>query len=142
MVYIYAYIRKEISNTQYRKFHLLQNPKSHLRYISVSHISVDGQWSKWSDFTQCTQSCGFGKQHRTRRCDAPSPQHGGKFCVGTDIDLVEGCNPYPCPSKEHILFLFQGLSGITFSPLRLRMMPFCRSENDQKVGLSSRAFSF
>ena len=66
---------------------------------SFVFVSVDGQWSEWSDFTECTQTCGFGQQHRTRRCDNPPPQHGGGYCVGTDIDFVEGCNPYPCPSN-------------------------------------------
>ena len=49
--------------------------------------------------TPCTKSCGFGRTERTRTCTAPAPKHGGRDCVGTPIEIIEGCNPYPCPGE-------------------------------------------
>ncbi|XP_066928617.1 uncharacterized protein [Clytia hemisphaerica] len=64
---------------------------------NVFQCPVNGQWSSWSRMTPCTKTCGFGSTQRTRTCTAPAPRHGGRDCVGTPIEIIEGCNPYPCP---------------------------------------------
>ncbi|XP_022085585.1 uncharacterized protein LOC110976537 [Acanthaster planci] len=49
--------------------------------------SVDGQWSGWSDWTECSAVCGPGKQTRYRLCDSPPPAgDDGLPCEGAMTD--------------------------------------------------------
>ncbi|KAI8745416.1 hemicentin-1-like [Biomphalaria glabrata] len=57
---------------------------------------VDGGWGEWSDYTECSSSCGTGTSKRTRHCDTPVPLHGGKDCVGSDI-MTKKCEIVKCP---------------------------------------------
>uniref|UniRef100_A0A7M5UY58 Uncharacterized protein n=1 Tax=Clytia hemisphaerica TaxID=252671 RepID=A0A7M5UY58_9CNID len=57
---------------------------------------VDGGWSSWSGFSSCTLSCGSGTQYRTRACDNPASQYGGKHCEGYERE-EKSCNTNPCP---------------------------------------------
>lgn len=67
---------------------------------------VHGQWSQWSELSNCTKSCGFGDRLRTRTCTDPAPKFGGKDCEGgVDTEAFEGCNPMPCPSMKYFLML-------------------------------------
>lgn len=61
---------------------------------------IDGEYTKWSVFTPCTKSCGTGQKTRIRLCSNPAPQHGGKPCVGSFIDVQE-CGTDPCPIDGH-----------------------------------------
>ena len=60
-------------------------------------LSVDGNWSPWSEWTECTVTCNTGKRSRARMCDNPEPQFGGKHC-GNDGDEDQECGTIPCPS--------------------------------------------
>lgn len=41
---------------------------------------INGGYSEWSDYSACSVSCNSGKETRTRMCNRPPPQHGGKDC--------------------------------------------------------------
>ncbi|XP_062508274.1 SCO-spondin-like [Corticium candelabrum] len=56
---------------------------------------VNGSWSEWSNFTQCTKTCGGGQQTKFRRCDNPRPWNNGRYCVGHDIETIS-CNKECC----------------------------------------------
>ncbi|XP_065934945.1 uncharacterized protein [Magallana gigas] len=56
---------------------------------------VDGGYSEWSSWTECTVTCGGGTSMRRRTCTNPSPQHGGKQCEGEANVTVE-CNTNSC----------------------------------------------
>lgn len=58
---------------------------------------VDGQWAGWSEWTDCSLTCGIGKTERNRTCSDPKPQNGGSSCTGSD-DEVKMCNIISCPS--------------------------------------------
>lgn len=60
------------------------------------HCPVDGRFSDWTMWSQCSLSCGGGLKTRLRRCDNPLPQYGGKQCIGTNEDF-SSCNSQPCP---------------------------------------------
>ncbi|XP_048736194.2 coadhesin-like [Ostrea edulis] len=57
---------------------------------------VDGGWSVWSDYKQCSVSCGGGHRLRHRSCDNPPPSYGGQDCPGNSTES-EMCNISPCP---------------------------------------------
>ena len=62
-------------------------------------FSVDGNWGEWGEWSTCTKTCKGGKQSRTRECNSPAPQHGGKKCDG-EAQESQVCNQnVPCPSE-------------------------------------------
>ncbi|XP_069120192.1 cell surface hyaluronidase-like [Argopecten irradians] len=61
----------------------------------VSREVVDGGFSEWSEWLECTAMCGGGKSVRNRKCDNPSPQNGGHDCVG-ESEGIKDCNTHRC----------------------------------------------
>ncbi|XP_060563197.1 SCO-spondin-like [Ruditapes philippinarum] len=59
-------------------------------------IDLDGSWGSWSDFANCSRTCGNGVQHRHRQCNNPAPQNGGQNCTGSAQDF-RACATFPCP---------------------------------------------
>lgn len=59
----------------------------------------DGQWSPWSNWEECSATCGGGYKVRRRRCDNPPPQGGGRECQGSHVDYDQ-CNTEPCPEYK------------------------------------------
>uniref|UniRef100_A0A669EIK9 Peptidase M12B domain-containing protein n=1 Tax=Oreochromis niloticus TaxID=8128 RepID=A0A669EIK9_ORENI len=55
----------------------------------------DGNWGAWSEFGQCSRTCGGGVQFRTRSCNNPTPHNGGRKCVGEDSQF-QMCNTNEC----------------------------------------------
>ncbi|WAR23497.1 SSPO-like protein [Mya arenaria] len=56
--------------------------------------AVDGVWQAWSNWTECTLTCGTGSKHRNRVCDGP--YLGGNDCDGP-VEEVKDCNTHLCP---------------------------------------------
>ena len=59
--------------------------------ISFFYISV-GTWSEWSNFSECSKTCGTGIKSRTRLC------YGG-FCSGNQKQTME-CNRKECKTGK------------------------------------------
>ena len=59
-------------------------------------LMPDGQWSTWSHWSECSSTCGGGKQTRTRTCV------GGDGCVGNSSE-ANSCNEDPCPVGKNVL---------------------------------------
>ncbi|XP_013879264.1 SCO-spondin isoform X2 [Austrofundulus limnaeus] len=59
------------------------------------HCPVDGSWSLWSRWSQCSAQCDSGVQTRERFCSSPAPRHGGGSCTGPHIQTRD-CNSHPC----------------------------------------------
>ncbi|XP_035384811.1 hemicentin-1 isoform X2 [Electrophorus electricus] len=57
---------------------------------------VDGQWTEWSAWDECSHTCGHGNRTRVRMCSRPSAQHGGRACVGRAVEVML-CSIRPCP---------------------------------------------
>ena len=65
---------------------------------------MDGGLSQWSKYTTCSKTCGEGTQHRSRRCNNPSPKHGGKDCTDALKEDRE-CQIKPCPGELYLQLL-------------------------------------
>lgn len=61
--------------------------------------AVDGMFSAWSGWSQCSASCEEGQRKRTRSCNNPSPSKCGKKCIGNTEEVVP-CNTQPCSPPE------------------------------------------
>ena len=76
--------------------------------ITGEHFSVDCQWSTWSNWTDCSATCGGGTQLRSRLVEQVA-QNGGLICSGSLVES-KACNTQTCVPpqgkviKENILF--------------------------------------
>ncbi|XP_063693348.1 uncharacterized protein LOC134825137 [Bolinopsis microptera] len=60
--------------------------------------TVNGAWTHFGKWSECSASCGTGTQSRKRSCENPSPLHGGAGCEG-DEEETQACNTKPCPVR-------------------------------------------
>lgn len=61
-------------------------------------VTVDGKFSEWSAWSTCPVTCNGGPVTRSRLCDSPSPQFGGKPCEG-ETTQTSVCNTQLCPGR-------------------------------------------
>lgn len=59
---------------------------------------VDGGWSMFGNWTECSADCAGGSQTRNRTCDNPAPKYGGAKCKGV-MEESQECNTFPCPGE-------------------------------------------
>ncbi|NP_001164716.1 semaphorin 5A-like protein [Saccoglossus kowalevskii] len=59
---------------------------------------VDAVMSCWSEWSECTVTCGGGIQERLRTCEY-QPQGGGKMCENNTLEVKE-CNIQRCPGTD------------------------------------------
>ncbi|KAL9971012.1 hypothetical protein ACROYT_G023488 [Oculina patagonica] len=59
--------------------------------------AVQGNYTDWSEWSDCSTTCGNGEKYRTRNCTNPPPAFGGMDCsfIGMDRD-VQGCQKRSC----------------------------------------------
>lgn len=69
-------------------------------FISI----VNGHWGQWSEWKDCSVTCGGGSQTRSRQCNNPAPSNGGQVCFGISTDKRYGCNSQDCPGMSIISF--------------------------------------
>ncbi|XP_053571495.1 SCO-spondin-like [Bombina bombina] len=65
----------------------------HLMCTSDPSCHLDGGWGMWTSWSPCSQSCGQGTQMRSRQCDSPVPQNGGRDCAGDNQQRRECQGP-------------------------------------------------
>ena len=75
---------KEGKNASNDKYHCL-------------HLAIDGNYTDWSESSECSVTCGGGTQTLTRACTNPPPANGGKDCseLGPATKDVS-CNEQEC----------------------------------------------
>ena len=75
---------------------------------------VDGGWSSWDSWSQCSVTCRGGKRIRFRSCTKPPASHGGKTCSGQHLQ-IEKCNKDVfCPGNNEVAWLKNCLFRCTF----------------------------
>ncbi|XP_076437128.1 semaphorin-5A-like [Babylonia areolata] len=83
--------------------------------IEVANCTIHGQWTDWSEWSACSQTCGYALRERRRQCGNPPPQYGGRLCGGTDSDK-EYCAHLPAcplPPVDGQWAVWSGWSGCT-----------------------------
>ena len=70
--------------------------------LHVYIILVDGEWSRWTEWTSCSRTCGIGEKKRSRTCTNPRPANGGKDCPGAANETRE-CSNRICPGSWHFI---------------------------------------
>ena len=60
---------------------------------------VDGHWSAWTEYGECTVSCGEGYKYRSRKCDGK--KYGGKDCKGDYKEATHCKSHIYCPVDGH-----------------------------------------
>lgn len=70
--------------------------------IFNSDMLVPLQWSEWTNWTDCSKSCGGGTEERKRQCVSPNAYNSSEFvhldssdCVGDQAE-IRPCNVLPC----------------------------------------------
>ena len=62
---------------------------------------VIASWSEWTEYGECSQSCGDGIQKRTRTCmKLGKPATNPRECQGVEID-VKHCYVQDCGKQMH-----------------------------------------
>ena len=78
---------------------------------SVSDSGVDGGWSDWSSWTECSETCGAGTNSRSRTCTKPKPSGSGKPCSGKSSETAS-CEITACAvSRNGIYEMFDRRIG-------------------------------
>ena len=75
---------------------------------SLNFFPVDGKWTDWSKYNECSVKCGGGMKKRTRGCSNPAPQHGGLECKGDAVES-KSCNTHKCPGWSLITEILNGV---------------------------------
>ena len=58
-------------------------------------FSVNGGWNSFEEWSECSATCGGGRQIRIRTCTNPRPAHGGADCLGEKRE-AKSCNTQSC----------------------------------------------
>ncbi|XP_052230978.1 A disintegrin and metalloproteinase with thrombospondin motifs adt-1-like isoform X2 [Dreissena polymorpha] len=69
---------------------------------STGPCPVDGGYSNWLQWSDCSATCEGGVRYRSRACNKPRPQNGGRDCSVLGRSTESGiCNIQPCPVDGH-----------------------------------------
>ncbi|KAK2175546.1 hypothetical protein NP493_723g02011 [Ridgeia piscesae] len=71
-----------------------EGPSEEFQNCNGQPCPVNGYFKQWSDWSECSASCGSGNQTRQRICVAP--QFGGRNCSGENFEQ-KNCTLIECP---------------------------------------------
>ena len=95
--------------TEYHSFSLywMQHKSSTFKHVVCDTRSclffLDGKWSRWSSWTDCSRSCGKGRQSRTRVCTnkATGKLLKNGWCAGKPRQ-EDICADWKCPGMRFL----------------------------------------
>lgn len=62
---------------------------------------VDGGWTEWTDWSECSVTCSDGTQTATRECTNPIPEFSGKSCPGDKL-RSRACKVMECACRYYV----------------------------------------
>ncbi len=71
-------------------------------YLMPLFHTVDGRWSDWGVWSDCSVTCDEGSRSRERTCDGKVG--AGAECDG-DTSMSESCNLEPCTRKNLLSYV-------------------------------------
>jgi len=69
--------------------------------MCVFVTAVDGGWSTWGAWSDCSASCASGAMYRSRICSNPKPNCAGLVCTGNYTDQAPCGSGFTCPGQYH-----------------------------------------
>lgn len=85
-------------------------PDTNVSFFHTNVQLVDGDWTEWTPWDDCSKSCGMGQQSRNRTCTNPTPMYGGLNCMGNGTEVMK-CHIDKCVVKGEAFhrFLSKGI---------------------------------
>lgn len=71
---------------------------------------VNGGWSLWGQFSECSVTCNGGTTFRTRTCNNPTPDPEGITCNTSEATEILPCNKQHCPTCPRFKRTFGAIS--------------------------------
>ncbi|KAL9969288.1 hypothetical protein ACROYT_G021487 [Oculina patagonica] len=68
--------------------------------IKEATCNIDGGYTEWSEWSECSATCGGGVRWHSRTCTNPEPKNQGKTCIEQDLGPPKEsgeCNTQECP---------------------------------------------
>lgn len=92
------------------------------------HFSVNGGYSLWGDWSQCSVTCGSGQQNRDRSCTNPGPSYGGADCTALgEPTETKACFLKVCPPGRKFIYFIRPFEVLHLFNLYLCTLEFiCR----------------
>ncbi|XP_060571136.1 semaphorin-5B-like [Ruditapes philippinarum] len=101
---------------------------------------VNGGWSDWSDWGECSVRCDTGLKKRNRSCSNPYPKRTGVHCFGDSTD-VEICKQKPCKAIKPLV-AFKSDTIIDFSVKDNKVFVFTNSPINTGGGYNNKTGIF
>lgn len=73
-------------------------------HSNIIFVLVNGGWSVWSIWSQCSVTCDNGTRLRQRTCTSPAPNHGGELCHGIH-QMNQTCINEACSESKLVMCL-------------------------------------
>ncbi|XP_063955748.1 A disintegrin and metalloproteinase with thrombospondin motifs 7-like isoform X1 [Lytechinus pictus] len=116
--------------------------------IDEHPVVIDGGWGPWSEYSECSLTCGRAVKSKERHCNNPSPSHGGRYCVGErkkyTMCKLQDCDPQSVSVRAVQCSSYDSIqtngTQLTWIPVELEEKPcalFCRRRDEAVVNKKS-----
>ncbi|KAL0969478.1 hypothetical protein UPYG_G00227840 [Umbra pygmaea] len=105
-------------------------------------LSSSDYWEEWTEYGECSRTCGSGVTMRTRRC-VTHRTDGGSNCVGPDRSY-RSCNIQDCPegSRDFREEQCSHYDGSDFQGKHYKWLPYYGAENPCELNCMPRGENF